>query len=92
MKHTCIRYMGDLDQHGLAILARLRGWLPGVQSVLMDRPVAECFEHLAIADPTREIPCPAEGLTGSECLLEPAYQAPPVGSFRQEIKVVNFVR
>jgi hypothetical protein len=69
MKHTCIRYMGDLDQHGLAILARLRGWLHGVQSVLMDRSAAERFAHLAVADPTREIPCPAEGLTESELAL-----------------------
>jgi hypothetical protein len=26
----------------------------------MDRPVAERFAHLAIADPTREIPCRTE--------------------------------
>ena len=30
-------YWGDLDTHGLAILDRLRAWLPQTRSVLMDR-------------------------------------------------------
>ena len=32
-----VRYWGDLDTHGFAILDRLRGWLPQTRSVLMDR-------------------------------------------------------
>ncbi|MDL9948378.1 DUF2220 family protein [Gordonia sp. ABSL11-1] len=32
-----IRYWGDLDTHGFAILNRLRTWLPQTESVLMDR-------------------------------------------------------
>lgn len=32
-----VRYWGDLDTHGFAILDRLRSWLPGVTSILMDR-------------------------------------------------------
>ena len=32
-----VQYAGDLDTHGFAILDRLRGWHPGVTSVLMDR-------------------------------------------------------
>lgn len=32
-----VRYWGDLDTHGFAILDRLRAWLPDVRSVLMDR-------------------------------------------------------
>jgi len=32
-----VRYAGDLDTHGFAILDRLCGWHPGVTSVLMDR-------------------------------------------------------
>jgi hypothetical protein len=31
-----VRYWGDLDTHGFAILDRLRVWLPEVRSVLMD--------------------------------------------------------
>lgn len=32
-----IRYWGDLDTHGFAILDRMRAWLPQTESVLMDR-------------------------------------------------------
>jgi hypothetical protein len=37
------RYWGDLDTHGLAILERLRGHLPGVRSLLMDE--ATLLDH-----------------------------------------------
>ena len=32
-----VRYWGDIDTHGFAILDRLRAWLPQARSVLMDR-------------------------------------------------------
>lgn len=32
-----VAYWGDIDTHGLAILDRLRAWLPQTRSVLMDR-------------------------------------------------------
>lgn len=32
-----VRYWGDIDTHGFAILDRLRAWLPQTQSTLMDR-------------------------------------------------------
>lgn len=32
-----VAYWGDIDTHGFAILDRLRAWLPGARSVLMDR-------------------------------------------------------
>lgn len=32
-----VRYWGDIDTHGFAILDRLRAWLPRARSVLMDR-------------------------------------------------------
>lgn len=36
--HQCaVHYWGDLDTHGFAILDQLRGWFPGVSSILMDR-------------------------------------------------------
>jgi len=34
---TEVRYWGDIDTHGFAILDRLRAWIPGTRSVLMDR-------------------------------------------------------
>jgi hypothetical protein len=32
-----VRYWGDIDTHGFAILDRLRAWLPRARSILMDR-------------------------------------------------------
>lgn len=32
-----VRYWGDIDTHGFAILDRLRAWIPEARSVLMDR-------------------------------------------------------
>lgn len=50
-----VRYWGDLDTHGLAILDRLRAWLPDVRSVLMDR--ATLLDHqdrwVSESSPTR---------------------------------------
>lgn len=38
-----VHYWGDLDTHGFAILDQVRGFLPGVRSLLMDRSTLE--EH-----------------------------------------------
>ncbi|MDE2466482.1 MAG: DUF2220 domain-containing protein [Alphaproteobacteria bacterium] len=36
--HRCrLHYWGDIDTHGFAILARLRGYFPHARSMLMDR-------------------------------------------------------
>jgi hypothetical protein len=40
------RYWGDLDTHGLAILDRLRGYLPWVRSLLMDE--STLLDHRAL--------------------------------------------
>lgn len=37
LREAEVRYWGDLDTHGFAILHRLRAWLPQTGSVLMDR-------------------------------------------------------
>lgn len=63
-----VHYWGDLDTHGLAILGRLRGHLPQVQSLLMDEATllahlpfwvtepqphrADAIEHLNAAEQT----------------------------------------
>lgn len=46
LKDLPIDYWGDLDTYGFAILARLRGYLPQVCSVLMDRETLLAFEAL----------------------------------------------
>lgn len=37
LRHCAIHYWGDIDTHGFAILDQLRGHLPQVESLLMDR-------------------------------------------------------
>lgn len=44
-------YWGDLDADGLNILARLRGVLPDVRSIMMDPSTLRRFENLAVPDP-----------------------------------------
>ncbi len=51
-----VLYWGDLDAHGFAILSRLRGFVPGVRSFLMDRSVLEGHWNLAVPD---EMPAPS---------------------------------
>lgn len=46
LRDVPIDYWGDLDTYGMAILARLRGYLPQVRSVLMDRETLLAFEPL----------------------------------------------
>ena len=70
-----VLYMGDLDQDGVRILARLRRHLPAVRSILMDCTTLERFRHLCIRDETRLIRVPAEGLTAGELMLLERLQA-----------------
>jgi hypothetical protein len=36
LRDVAVRYWGDLDTHGFAILHQLRAWLPQTESLLMD--------------------------------------------------------
>ncbi len=69
-----IVYMGDLDQHGLAILSELRRVLPLVQSVLMTPEVLKRWRHLAVTDPTGRVKTPEAGLASNEEALFHALQ------------------
>lgn len=46
-----VYYWGDLDTHGLAILGRLRGYLPQVQSLLMDEATLLAHRTLWVTEP-----------------------------------------
>jgi len=46
-----VYYWGDLDTHGLAILGRLRGHLPQVQSLLMDEATLLAHRTLWVTEP-----------------------------------------
>jgi hypothetical protein len=41
-----VYYWGDIDTHGLAILSRLRGYLPQTQSLMMDEATLLAFKDL----------------------------------------------
>ncbi len=45
-------YWGDLDTHGLAILGRLRGHLPRLESLLMDEATLHACRALWVQEPT----------------------------------------
>lgn len=51
MKEKGILYFGDLDTHGLAILAECRRLFPQTQSVLMDLPTFERWRDFAVTEP-----------------------------------------
>lgn len=53
-----VRYWGDLDTHGFAILDRLRRRVPHARSLLMDVETLECWRDLTVPepDPARHVP------------------------------------
>lgn len=53
LQSTQCHYWGDLDAHGFAMLARLRGFLPHARSLLMDKTTFDLYRMLAVADETR---------------------------------------
>lgn len=61
-------YWGDIDLHGLAILARLRESFPGVRSILMDRTTFKQFPEFHVDSPPF-IGAKVEGLTAEEAEL-----------------------
>ncbi|HYW92239.1 MAG TPA: DUF3322 domain-containing protein [Gammaproteobacteria bacterium] len=49
-----VRYWGDIDTHGFAILDRLRHHLPDVRSLLMDRATMEAHRELWVQEDSRQ--------------------------------------
>lgn len=68
MKEKRILYFGDLDTHGLAILAECRRLFPQTESVLMDLPTFERWRAFAVTEPKGAEPSP-EHLTPEERAL-----------------------
>lgn len=68
MKEKRILYFGDLDTHGLAILAECRRLFPQTESVLMDLPTFERWRAFAVTEPKGAEPSP-EHLTPEERTL-----------------------
>lgn len=60
-----VLYCGDLDTHGLAILAECRRILPQTESFCMSSAVYEQWKNLAVKEPSAVTKCPP-GLTKEE--------------------------
>ena len=58
-------YWGDLDAHGLQILAQLRGYFPHVQPLLMDRATLDAFPEYHVEAPESTV-ADLPGLTPAE--------------------------
>ena len=62
-------YWGDIDTHGLEILARAREALPGLQSMLMDERTLLRYRHLAVQESQQHPGTGLEPLTAAERAL-----------------------
>lgn len=51
IREVPIFYFGDLDMHGMAILAAFRKTAPQLRSVLMDVASLEVFKQYSMTDP-----------------------------------------
>lgn len=68
LSDTRILYFGDLDTHGLAILAECRKRFPQTESLLMDQATFDRFRPLAVTEARQAGPLP-EALNESEAAL-----------------------
>ena len=59
-------YWGDIDTHGLAILARARRVLPSTRSVMMDAATLERYIELTVQEPTQHADAELPELTLEE--------------------------
>jgi hypothetical protein len=59
LRSTPIRYWGDIDIEGYAILSMLRALFPQVQSFLMDQATIDRHERLVVAGTGRKLAVPA---------------------------------
>lgn len=68
MAERRILYWGDIDTHGLRILARFRAAFGGTRSVLMDEPTFDRYPAFR-ADAPQDLGGPPDGLTEAEAAL-----------------------
>ena len=91
MKEKRILYFGDLDTHGLAILAECRRLFPQTESVLMDLPTFERWRAFAVTEPKGAEPSP-EHLTSEERALADVLSAGRFVSSRNAFRSERFAR
>lgn len=51
LHHIDLYYWGDIDAHGLQILAQLRNYFPHVQPLMMNRPTLDAFPEYHVEAP-----------------------------------------
>lgn len=73
-------YWGDIDTHGLAILSRLRAYLPQTRSLMMDESTLLAFKQLWGREEAQHAALTLPNLTDAEQLL---YRALREGEYRQ---------
>ena len=73
-------YWGDIDTHGLAILGRLRAYLPQTRSLMMDEPTLLAFKALWGREAAQHAAVTLPNLDDAEQLL---YRALREGEYRQ---------
>jgi hypothetical protein len=66
MRHAHCLYWGDIDLHGLAILNRARGYVPSLQSLMMDVHTYELHRTMLVHEPSTPSATTLSHLTDEE--------------------------
>lgn len=63
-------YWGDLDTHGFAMLSRLRGYFPQLNSLLMDARTLDAFQNLWVIEPKSSAATPENLTIDEQCVFQ----------------------
>lgn len=75
LRDVPVYYWGDIDTHGLAILDRLRGYLPQVRSIMMDEQTLRQFHELCVEEAKPSQAVELTRLTEAESILYAALRS-----------------
>ncbi|MHB8911863.1 MAG: Wadjet anti-phage system protein JetD domain-containing protein, partial [Lysobacter sp.] len=75
LRDVPVFYWGDIDTHGLAILDRLRAYVPQVRSIMMDERTLRQFQELCVEEATPSQAVELTRLTAAESALYAALRS-----------------
>lgn len=75
LRDVPVYYWGDIDTHGLAILDRLRGYLPQVRSIMMNEDTLRQFHDLCVEEATPSQAVELTRLNEAESILYAALRS-----------------
>lgn len=75
LRDVPVYYWGDIDTHGVAILDRLRAYLPQVRSIMMDEETLRQFHDLCVEEVTPSHAVKLTRLTEAESILYAALRS-----------------